>query len=193
MDLNPRDALIVVDVQNDFLPGGALPVAHGNEVIAPLNECIRAFQAHGLPVFATRDWHPADHCSFRSRGGPWPSHCIAGTAGAAFAKALALPAETRIISKATSSEAEAYSGFEGTSLSEQLRALDCRRVLIGGLATDYCVKRTALDACAFGLQVVVLSNAVRAVDAQRGDGQQALSEMRARGVRLVSDCTASES
>lgn len=178
----PGDALIVVDVQNDFLPGGVLAVPGGGEVIEPLNACLRGFGQLHLPVFATRDWHPQGHCSFRERGGPWPAHCVAGTWGAQFAPGLRLPRDTRVISKATERESEAYSGFQGTDLAQQLRAMGCRRVYIGGLATEYCVRATVFDARAAGFEVVVLPDAVRAIDA--ADGERALAEMTARGAQV---------
>lgn len=182
IELEPGDALIIVDVQNDFLPGGSLGVPHGDEVIEPLNRCARLFAQHRLPVFATRDWHPPDHCSFAPQGGPWPPHCIQGTPGAEFARRLELPAGTHIISKAQRAEADAYSGFEGTSLAAQLREAGCRRVFVGGLATDYCVRATALDARAAGLRVTVLLDAVRAVEVKPGDGERALAQMQRAGV-----------
>jgi nicotinamidase/pyrazinamidase len=184
--LAPADALIVVDVQNDFLPGGALGVPAGGEVIAPLNRAAGEFERRGLPVFATRDWHPPGHCSFREQGGPWPPHCIAGTEGAAFAGSLHLPKDVRIVSKATRAEADAYSGFQGTELAVELRRLGCMRAFIGGLATDYCVRATVLDALEAGFEAVVLADAVRAVNVRSGDGARALAEMTARGARLVS-------
>jgi len=180
------DALIIVDVQNDFLPGGALAVPRGDEVIAPLNVCAAAFAAGHLPVFATRDWHPDRHCSFREQGGPWPPHCIAGTPGAEFPPGLRLPSGARVVSKATRPETDAYSGFQGTELAGQLRDAGVRRVVIGGLATDYCVRATALDALAAGFAVVVLADAVRAVEVQPGDGKRALAELSARGAGIVS-------
>jgi nicotinamidase/pyrazinamidase len=186
--LKPRtgDALIIVDVQNDFLPSGALAVPRGNTVIEPLNHCADVFERRGLPIFATRDWHPPDHCSFRPQGGPWPPHCIAGTAGAGFAPGLSLPWEARIVSKATRPDADAYSGFQGTDLAAQLKDLGCTRVFIGGLATDYCVRATALDARDAGFDVVVLEDAVKPVDAEPGDGQRAFQEMAAHGVGFSS-------
>ena len=177
----PGDALIMVDVQNDFLAGGALSVSRGEEIIEPLNRCIRVFDDKGLPIFATRDWHPANHCSFLDQGGPWPPHCVARTAGAAFPSALHLPANTRVVSKGTSSEGEAYSGFQGTMLEAELRALRCARLFIGGLATDYCVCATALDALAAGFATVVLQDAVRAVELRPGDGARALERIVAAG------------
>jgi len=184
--LRKSDALIVVDVQRDFLPDGALGVPEGEAVIEPLNRCIVAFERHGLPIFATRDWHPPDHCSFQSQGGLWPQHCVAGTPGAQFAAGLSLPPSVRIISKATAAQADAYSGFQGTDLAAQLAAADCTRVVIGGLATDYCVRATALDARAAGLEVIVLEEGTRAVNLKPGDGQRALNDMRDSGVQLIS-------
>jgi nicotinamidase/pyrazinamidase len=175
------DALVVVDVQRDFLPGGALGVTGGDEVIEPLNRCIRWFERSGLPIFATRDWHPRNHCSFHERGGPWPPHCVAGTEGAAFAPRLLLPAGARVISKATEPELDAYSGFQGTTLAGDLRALGCVRVFIGGLATDYCVCATAMDAIAAGFAVVVLEDAVRPVELHPGDGARALGRITLAG------------
>ena len=183
--LRSGDALLLVDIQNDFLPGGALAVAQGDQIIPPLKRLIAEFARLDLTIIATRDWHPPDHCSFRAQGGPWPPHCVAGTLGAQFPAALLLPPGTHIISKATRPEADAYSGFEGTDLLRQLRAAGCTRVYIGGLATDYCVRATALDATAAGLEAIVLTDAVRAVDVQPGDGARALEEMGAHGARLL--------
>ncbi len=176
------DALIVVDVQNDFLPGGALAVPRGDEVIAPLNRVLDLFHTRGLPIFASRDWHPANHCSFRDRGGPWPPHCVADTEGAQFPASLQLPAFTAIVSKATSPDKDAYSAFEDTPLAMQLQMYGVKRVLVGGLATDYCVLNTVKDAVRHGFGVVLLTDAIRAVDVQPGDGERALAEMRALGV-----------
>lgn len=181
----PGDALIAVDVQKDFLPGGALGVPAGDAVIEPLNRCMEEFMRRGLPVFATRDWHPRDHCSFAAQGGPWPPHCVAGTEGAAFAVGLQLPASAEIVSKAMEQDADAYSGFQGTTLATRLRALGVRRVFVGGLATDYCVRATVLDALAGGFAAVVLVDAVRAVDVHPADGARALEEMAARGAQLL--------
>lgn len=183
-DLCAGDVLIVVDVQSDFLPGGALGVPGGEAVIEPLNRYIEAFARGGHPVLLTRDWHPRDHCSFRPQGGRWPAHCVAGTKGAEFAPNLVLPPTARVVSKATRSDEEAYSAFQGTDLAARLRDLECTRVFIGGLATDYCVRATALDARAAGFEVVVLKEAVRPVNVDPGDGQRALQEMSASGVQL---------
>ncbi|MEO1766349.1 nicotinamidase [Thiobacter aerophilum] len=176
------DALLIVDVQNDFLPGGALAVPEGDAVIEPLNRVLDIFHTRGLPIFASRDWHPPNHCSFRERGGPWPPHCIADTEGAQFPTALKLPAFTAIISKATTPEKDAYSAFEDTPLTMQLRMYGVKRVLVGGLATDYCVLNTVKDAVKNGFAVVLLTDAIRAVNVHPGDGKKALAEMRALGV-----------
>lgn len=184
------DALLVVDVQKDFLPGGALAVPDGDAVIPPLNEAISAFSEAGLPIFTTRDWHPPDHCSFVQQGGLWPLHCVAGTSGAEFPESLRLPAATVVISKADDPASEAYSGFAGTDLAGRLSDLRVGRVFVGGLATDYCVLRTVLDARAAGLDVVVLDDAVRPVDVESGDGVRAISRMRAAGAIFASTRTA---
>lgn len=182
-DMQPRpgDALLIVDVQNDFLPGGSLAVAGGDAVIAPLNGWLGRFVPARLPVCATRDWHSADHCSFAAQGGPWPPHCVAGSPGAAFAAALALPADAVVISKATTRETDAYSGFAGTDLHARLQALGVRRLFVGGLATDYCVLNTVLDARRLGYAVMLLVACIRAVDVRPGDGARALAAMRAAG------------
>jgi len=183
--LQRGDALLVVDVQNDFLPGGSLAVPEGDTVVAPLNRAAAAFHAAGVPIFASRDHHPPDHGSFQPYGGTWPVHCVAGTPGAAFAAALHLPAETVVVSKATTRERDAYSAFDGTDLAERLRAAGVNRLFVGGLATDYCVKATVLDGLAAGFRVVLLTDAVRAVDLQPGDGTRAIEEMRAAGAELA--------
>lgn len=172
-------ALVVVDVQNDFLPGGALAVPGGDAVLEPLNRCLDAFAADGLPVFATRDWHPENHCSFRARGGPWPPHCVAGSAGARFSAALRLPSSAEIVSKGRDPDHDAYSGFEGTDLEERLRALAVRHVFIGGLAGDYCVRATARDALGRGISVSLIEDAIRAIDPEAG--RRALAELETLG------------
>lgn len=183
--LQAGDVLLVTDIQNDFLPGGSLAVSGGDEVVPVLNRYIGAFQAQGLPVYATRDWHPLRHCSFHAQGGPWPVHCVAGTQGAAFAPALALPPGTPVISKATSRDREAYSSFQGTDLDSRLRAAGIRRLFIGGLTTDYCVLNTVRDARRLGYEVFVLADAIRAVDVRPGDGQRAEAEMTRLGAQFI--------
>lgn len=179
------DALVVVDVQNDFLPGGSLAVPRGDEVVPPLNRCLSLFSQKSLPVYASRDWHPPDHCSFRAQGGPWPPHCMADTYGAEFASNLDLPADAVIISKADTPEKDAYSAFEGTDLGLCLKAVDVRRLFVGGLATDYCVLNTVKDALALGYGVVLLADAVRAVEVTPGDGEKAMMEMRTLGAHIA--------
>jgi len=185
--LEPSDTLIVVHVQRDFLPGGALAVPEGDAVIEPLNGWIDRCLTAGAPVLATRDWHPPDHCSFKAQGGPWPPHCVAGTPGAEFAPGLRLPEDVRVISQATDPTREAYSGFDGTELLRQLQRAGSRRLWIGGLATDYCVRATVLDAVKEGFETHVLTRAIRPVEVHPGDGRRALEEMRAAGAMLEGD------
>ena len=180
----PGDALLVVDVQNDFLPGGALGIRGGDAVVAPANRVLAAWRKRGLPVFLSRDWHPDGHCSFAAQGGPWPVHCVAGTRGAEFAAALEITPDDVVISKATRADKDAYSALDGTPLAEALRARGVGRLFIAGLATDYCVRATGRDARAAGLDVVVLTDAVCAVDVQPGDGERALHELAAVGCEL---------
>jgi nicotinamidase/pyrazinamidase len=179
------DALLIVDVQNDFLPGGSLAVSRGDEVVPVLNRYLQIFAAQNLPIYATRDWHPQRHCSFRAQGGPWPPHCVADTRGAGYAAELRLPSSTVIISKATTVEQDAYSGFQGTDLVARLSAANIRRLFVGGLATDYCVLNTVRDALQFGYQVLLLSDAIRAVDVQPGDGLRAEAEMTKLGAQRI--------
>ena len=183
--LQPGDVLLVTDIQNDFLPGGTLAVAGGDEVVPVLNLYIDAFQGQGLPVYATRDWHPLRHCSFHAQGGPWPVHCVAGTHGADFSSLLKLPPDTTVISKATSRDREAYSSFQGTDLDSRLRAAGIRRLFIGGLTTDYCVLNTVRDARRLGYDVFVLADAIRAVDVRSDDGQRAEAEMASLGAQFI--------
>ena len=185
IDLQDGDALIIVDLQNDFLPGGALGLTDGDQVVAPINACIDFFLTKGLPIIATRDWHPVNHCSFQDQGGPWPPHCVANTQGARFAAELRLPPDATIISKAADPGRDAYSGFEGTELEAVLRSHGVRRVFVGGLATDYCVLNTVKDALANRYQVYVLFDAVRAVNVHPGDGDKAIEEMTAKGAIMI--------
>ncbi len=179
------DALLVVDVQNDFLPGGSLAVPRGDEIVPVLNRCLALFTKKALPVYASRDWHPANHCSFRAQGGPWPPHCMADTHGAEFAANLELPADAVIISKADTPQKDAYSAFGDTDLGLCLKAVGVRRLFVGGLATDYCVLNTVKDALALGYAVVLLTDAVRPVEAAPGDGERALAEMLRLGAQFA--------
>lgn len=179
------DALVIVDVQNDFLPGGSLAVPAGDAILPALNAAIDAFALRALPVIATRDWHPVHHCSFRSQGGKWPPHCIAGSKGAQFSAALRVPDTTIVVSKASEPGLDAYSGFQGTTLATHLRSLGVTRLFVGGLATEYCVLETVSDALKLGLRVVLLLDAIRPVDLRAGDGQAAVAKMAEQGAILT--------
>lgn len=184
------DALVVVDVQNDFCPGGALAVPEGDRVVPVLNRYIRRFAEAKAPVYASRDWHPPVTRHFKAHGGLWPPHCVQGTKGAEFHPALALPPEAIVISKGMDPDQDAYSCFqaqdaEGRDFSVSLGESGVQRLLVGGLATDYCVRSTVLDALHEGFQVAVLEDAIRAVNVRPGDGDRALAEMRAAGATFA--------
>jgi len=182
---NPKQALIVVDVQNDFCPGGTLAVADGDEVVEPLNEQIDEFLERGAPVYKSRDWHPATTKHFQAYGGTWPVHCVQNTKGAEFHPALRDDPRITVVSKGLG-DTDCYSAFDETDLVSQLREQGVEEVVVGGLATDYCVKNTVLDARKHGFKVKLLENATRAVDLQPGDGDRAVEEMRAAGAEIVS-------
>lgn len=183
--LSTEDALIIVDVQNDFLPGGALAVPGAGDIVPTVNAYIKCFQHHKLPIYATRDWHPADHCSFLQQGGTWPPHCLAGAPGAQFPAGLHLPPSAMVLSKAVTPHEDAYSGFQGTNLAASLRARCIARLFIGGLATDYCVLNTVKDALSEGFKVFLLVDAIRAVNVHPGDGESAIRDMLARSAKAV--------
>ena len=176
-----RDALIIVDVQNDFCPGGALAVPQGDEVIPTVN---RLLKQRWLSV-ATMDWHPAEHCSFEPHGGPWPPHCVQGTTGAELHPELDADNIQLTVTKASHHDKDAYSGFDGTELASILREKGITRVVVCGIATDYCVKATAHDALKEGFEVVVLEDAVRGVEVNPGDSQRALEELRKAGAQVI--------
>lgn len=185
-----RTALVIVDVQNDFCPGGALAVPGGDEVVPVLTDLACRLSTAGVPVFATRDWHPPGSRHFVEGGGPWPVHCVAGSPGALFHPDLVLPAETILVSKGVAPDEDGYSPFEGRTeagetLADALRARGVTRLVVGGLATDYCVKATVLDARRLGFDVDLVCDAVRAVEVHGGDGRRALDAMQAAGARLV--------
>jgi nicotinamidase/pyrazinamidase len=184
LGLHASDALLVVDLQRDFLPGGALGIAAAQRIIAPLNAYIDAFESHHLPIFLTRDWHPENHSSFSSTGGPWPAHCIRGSTGAQWAEGLHVVASARVISKGMDPSAEGYSGFADTGLLATLRDLGVRRLFVGGLATDYCVRATVLDARSHGFDVVLLADAILGVNATAGDEMRAITEMLSHGATM---------
>ena len=180
-----KRALIVVDVQNDFCPGGALAVAHGDEVVAPLNKLIEEFLERGEPVFKSRDWHPEKTKHFAAYGGTWPVHCVQNTKGAEFHPDLIDDMHIRVVSKGLG-DTDCYSAFDETDLVLQLRRLGVEEVWVGGLATDYCVKSTVLDALKEAFKVKALENAMRAVEVSPGDGAKAIEEMRSAGAEIVS-------
>lgn len=190
----PDAALIVVDVQNDFCPGGALAVKDGDAVVPVLNEWIRRFAAAGRPVVYTQDWHPADHCSFKEQGGIWPVHCVQGSPGADFHKDLVV--QGVVFRKAFSRDKEGYSGFDGRlsgggdleaqpDLASWLKERGVRKVYVGGLATDYCVRATVLDALRHGFEAVLIRNGSRAVNVSPGDEEKAVAEMQAAGAAVI--------
>jgi len=188
--MSRRDALILVDVQNDFCPGGALAVQNGDEVVPVLNRYIERFLDAGLPIFATRDWHPIKTSHFKVYGGIWPVHCVQGTQGAEFHPHLKLAPEITIISAGMAPDEDGYSGFlgrdsTGTLLAVLLRDRGVERLFVGGLATDYCVKHTVLDGIQQGFQVVLIGDAVRGVNLNPDDSEQAIKEMSAAGAIVV--------
>ncbi len=185
--LKPGDALIVVDLQADFCPGGALPVPQGDQVVGVMNRWIRAAERVGAVIVISRDWHPPNHCSFETEGGPWPVHCVQNTPGAEYHADLHLPLCAFYVDKARDPDRESYSDFAGTGLSQSLRRSGVQRIFIGGLALDYCVKATALDGLAEGFEVHLILPATRAVNVNPGDGTKALNEMRSAGAMIEED------
>jgi len=185
-----RAALLVVDVQLDFCPGGALAVSAGDSVVPVLNRYISLFWKRGSPIFASRDWHPALSTHFREYGGSWPAHCVQGSQGAQFHPELLLPDGTIVISKGMTRWDEGYSALQGvtengTPLPMLLRYMATDRLYVGGLATDYCVKESVLEGLREGFAVTLLADAIRAVDLKPGDGETALREMLSAGATLA--------
>jgi nicotinamidase/pyrazinamidase len=185
MSNDKKKALIVVDVQNDFCPGGSLAVANGDEVVAPLNKLIKEFLDRGEPVFKSRDWHPATAKHFAAYGGIWPVHCVQNTPGAEFHKDLSDDPRITIISKGIDESADGYSAFDGTSLAQILHDEGVTEVWVGGLATDYCVKHTVLDALHQGFEVKALADSMRPVNIKPDDGASAIAEMRSAGAEIT--------
>ncbi len=175
-----KDALLVVDVQNDFCPGGALAVPDGDKIVPVTNSLVRRFEK----IFTTQDWHPLNHISFKERGGDWPPHCVAETEGAAFHPDLDVGRAIHIL-KGNEPDREAYSGFQGTDLADRLRRAGVERIFVCGLATDYCVRATALDGLKSGFPVVVVTDAVKGVEVNPGDSEAALAEMKDAGAILT--------
>jgi nicotinamidase/pyrazinamidase len=181
---NTKQALIVVDVQNDFCPGGSLAVPQGDEVVAPLNKLIDKFLERGDPVYKTRDWHPRITKHFSAYGGTWPVHCVQESKGAQFHPALRDDPRIKVISKGLDDK-DGYSAFDQTDLASQLRRNGIEELVVGGLATDYCVKNTVLDAIKNGFKVKAVEEAMRPVELQPGDGERAIEEMRAAGAEII--------
>jgi nicotinamidase/pyrazinamidase len=179
----PREALLIVDVQRDFVPGGALAVPDGDEVLDRIGELLDSndFEL----VVATRDWHPPNHSSFDEQGGPWPPHCVQGTDGAELHPSIPREKVDVIVDAGYEPDLEGYSAFEATALEDLLREHDIERVIVVGLATDYCVKHTALDALKASFEVVVDTQGVRAIDAQPGDSEKALRELEGAGAAIT--------
>jgi len=181
---NKKRALLVVDVQNDFCPGGTLAVNEGDEVVEPLNKLIDEFLKSGEPVYESRDWHPAATKHFAKYGGIWPVHCVQNTKGAEFHPKLRKDSRIKVVSKGMG-DTDCYSAFDETDLAEQLKRQEITEVWVGGLATDYCVKNTVLDALKNGFEVKAVENAMRAVDLKSGDGERAIEEMREAGAKVL--------
>jgi len=188
--MSRKPALLVVDLQNDFCPGGALGVPDGDQIVPRINRMIELFERRGLPVLATRDWHPPVTKHFKESGGAWPPHCIQGTKGARFHPDLKLPKEVVLLSKGMDPEQDSYSGFQalsaqGRDLESVIRDLAIDEIYVCGLATDYCVRATALDAVRRGLRIRVLKDAIKGVDLKPGDSSAAIAEMRGAGVPFL--------
>ena len=184
IEVDKQSALVVVDIQNDFCPGGALPVENGDKVVPVLNKYIEKFGKAHAPILFTRDWHPSDHSSFKAQGGPWPPHCVQNSEGARFHAKLLIPPEGEIISKADKKD-EAYSFFQGTDLARKLKERGIRRLFVGGLATDYCVKETVLDGLKYGFDVFVLDDASKGVNVRANDSESALHLMVTKGAKRI--------
>ena len=182
--LEAGDALLIVDVQNDFCPGGALPVPEGDLVVPVLNTWIEAAVEAGVPIYASRDWHPASHQSFKEHGGPWPPHCVQGTDGAAFHPALRLPPEVVVVSKGVEPDDVGYSMFEETGLKELLQRAGVRRVWVGGLARDYCVSASVREGLQRGFDVRVIVPGTRGIVQPAAGPDPALEEMERAGAVL---------
>ena len=182
--LVPGTALVVVDVQVDFCPGGALPIARGDEVVPVLNQWMAAAAERGLPVYASRDWHPAGHLSFVESGGRWPVHCVQDSDGARFHPDLRLPSGTVVVTKGVRLDQDQYSAFDQTGLTADLRKRGVTRVIVGGLAQDVCVCATVLDARREGFETLLIADGTFPVS--RDSGEKAAGDMQRAGARLVS-------
>lgn len=174
-------ALLIIDMQNDFMPSGSLPVPNSDKIVPVLNKYIDKFASNRLDIFATSDWHPQNHISFKQCGGVWPMHCVKDTKGAEFSNELRITRGTTVVSKGYEFDKEAYSGFEGTELARKLEQSQIKCLLVGGVATDYCVKNTVLDALRRGLDVILLEDAVKGIK----HGFEDIQEMRKMGAKIA--------
>jgi nicotinamidase/pyrazinamidase len=191
MTTDGKAALLVVDIQKDFCAGGTLAAPSGDAIIPAVNRHIAEARARDMAVYATRDWHPARTSHFKEYGGTWPSHCVQGTEGAQFHPGLELPPDAIVINKGDDPERHGYSAFEGhtvggKALLDDLRDRRITRVYLSGIATDYCVRESALDARKAGLEVRVLADAIAGIDVRPGDARRALDEVSAAGAQVVS-------
>lgn len=190
-----RPALLIVDVQRDFCPGGALAAPAGDRIVPALNRHVAEAHGRGLPIYASRDWHPDVTNHFKAYGGPWPVHCVQGSPGAEFHPDLDLPSRAIVVSKGQTPDHPGYSAFEGvtphgTSLLDDLRRKRVDRLYVGGIATEYCVKQSVLDALHAGFRVTVLRDAVAGIDARPGDADRALAEMAGAGADIATGAIA---
>jgi len=175
------EALLIIDFQNDFTSGGALEVPEGDEITEPVKALADRFEI----VMATRDWHPPDHASFETQGGPWPVHCVRGTPGAEFHPAMDEVALDEVVDVGREREDEGYSGFERSELANLLRERGVDKVYVTGLATDYCVRASAIDACREGFDTTVVEDAIRAVNVDPDDGERAIADMKQAGAKVA--------
>lgn len=185
-----KSALIIVDMQNDFCPGGSLAVAGGDDIVPVINRYVEIFRERGLPVIASRDWHPRETGHFQGFGGPWPEHCVQGSFGAGFRAGLQLPPDLIVFSKGTEPDRDDYSALQGKddsggTMVGHLKRRGISDIYVCGLATDFCVLQTALEGLRLGFSVKILVDAVRGVDLQPGDSEQALDEMKSAGAILL--------
>jgi len=188
--LKINSALVIVDVQNDFCPGGALEVYNADEIILVINRYMELFRGKGLPIIASRDWHPRETKHFEKYGGIWPEHCVQRSFGAMFRAGLLLPPDTLVFSKGMDPERDDYSALQarndtGTSMTDVLKKVGIRELYICGLATDYCVRQTALEGLHLGFSITVLLDAVQGVELKPGDSKRALDELEAAGAVLM--------
>jgi len=188
--MKPKKALLVVDVQNDFCPGGSLAVPGGDKIVPKMNRYIKIFSKKKLPIFATRDWHPVRTKHFKPFGGAWPVHCIQNTSGAGFHYSLKLPPETILLYKGMDPKKDSYSAFQaedmsGMSFLKLLHRSGIKELYVGGLATDYCVRSSVLDALKQGIKVKLLIDAIKGVDLEAGDSEEAIKEMARRGAKKI--------